>query len=174
MLARTSEAARHLSNQFHERTVEKQYLAVVEGVLQGIGEWVDYIAKPGRKPKLVPPDHGQGKRAELRWQALDAMPNRSLLQVELGTGRPHQIRLQTSDRGHPIVGDHRYGAESSMPDRTIALHHAVLRLDHPVENRRKTFVAAPPSGWNTVLASTMESAIQRMLRQAEPPGKRGL
>lgn len=171
VLARTSAAARELSAQFRERLVEKRYLVLVEGVLEGIGTWRDYIAKPDRQPKLVTPDHSAGKRAKLRWQALTAGGGRTLLQVTLETGRPHQIRLQAADRGHPVVGDRRYGATSSLGDRAIALHHALLRVDHPDRPRRETFVAAPPALWNGAVTDAIAAAIERVLDRARPPDR---
>jgi len=163
VLARSSEAARHLSRQFRERLVEKRYVAVVEGTLQGIGSWTDYIAKPDRQPRLVDPDHPEGKRAALDWQVLESTSARTLLQVTLQTGRPHQIRLQAAGRGHPVVGDDRYGASDSLPDRTIALHHVLLRADHPARPRRETFVAPPPADWSGGLTDAMDTALHRML-----------
>jgi len=166
VLARTSTAAKELSRQFRERLVQKRYLVVVEGALRGIGTWTDYIAKPDRQPRLVDPDHPDGKRAVLDWQALARDDDRTLLQVELRTGRSHQIRLQATSRGHPVVGDRRYGAASSLGTRAIALHHAVLRLNHPAQSRRKTFVAEPPDVWSNVLTDDMRAALRRMLAHA--------
>jgi tRNA pseudouridine32 synthase/23S rRNA pseudouridine746 synthase/23S rRNA pseudouridine1911/1915/1917 synthase len=166
VLARTSDAARKLSAQFRERTISKQYLAVVEGRLQGIGTWTDYIAKLGRQPTLVSPDDAEGKRARLQWQALARTDEHTLLQIQLLTGRPHQIRLQAADRGHPVEGDSRYGADE--PRDGILLHHTLLRLDHPVRARRVTFTAAPPPTWRPVLSAEMQNAIERVLRQADP------
>lgn len=166
VLARTTAAARELSRQFRERLVEKRYLVVVEGPLSGIGTWVDYIAKPDRRPRLVDPDHPDGKRAQLRWQALESMGKRTLLQIELLTGRPHQIRLQATSRGHPVVGDERYGASSSLGARAIALHHALLRVDHPARSRRETFVADPPALWDETIPDAMLEAAQRVLSGA--------
>lgn len=166
VLARTSTAAKELSRQFRERLVQKRYLVVVEGTLRGLGTWTDYIAKPDRQPRLVDPDHPDGKRAVLEWQALACEDDRTLLQIELRTGRPHQIRLQATSRGHPVVGDRRYGAASSLETRAIALHHAVLRLDHPAQSRRETFVTEPPDVWSDVLTDDMRAALRRMLAHA--------
>ena len=166
VLARSSEAARALSAQFRERTISKQYLALVEGTLRGIGTWTDYIAKPGRAPTLVPPDNSNGKRARLQWQALARTDEHTLLQIRLETGRPHQIRLQAADRGHPVVGDTRYGAQT--PRNGIVLHHTLLRLDHPGRNRRVTFTAFPPATWRPLLSGEMQKAIERLLAQARP------
>jgi tRNA pseudouridine32 synthase/23S rRNA pseudouridine746 synthase/23S rRNA pseudouridine1911/1915/1917 synthase len=168
VLGRTSDAARHLSRQFRERLVEKRYLAVVEGTLRGIGTWTDYIAKPDRQPRLVDPDHDDGNRAVLDWQVLTSEDDQTLLQVALQTGRPHQIRLQATSRRHPVVGDQRYGATSSLPMGAIALHHALLRFDHPAQPVRKTVIAEPPEHWAGILSDDMRAAFRRMLDQARP------
>ena len=166
VLARTTDAARKLSAQFRERTISKQYLALVEGPLRGIGTWTDYIAKPGRQPTLVSSADADGKRARLQWQALARTDEHTLLQIQLQTGRPHQIRLQAADRGHPVVGDTRYGAED--PRDGIRLHHTLLRLEHPTRSRRLTLTAAPPPSWRPVLSAEMQEAIERILTQAQP------
>jgi tRNA pseudouridine32 synthase/23S rRNA pseudouridine746 synthase/23S rRNA pseudouridine1911/1915/1917 synthase len=147
VLARTSDAARHLSRQFRERTVDKTYLAVVEGTLTGIGRWTDTIAKIDRQPQIVAPDHPEGAHAELTWQALARAEGRTLLQIQLQTGRPHQIRLQASERGHPVAGDRRYGAQSDVERGAIALHHVRIRVEHPETKRVETFTAPLPAFW---------------------------
>lgn len=166
VLARTSAAARALSKQFRERTAEKTYLAVVEGRLRGIGAWSDYVAKPGRQPKLVGPDDPAGKPAELNWQALHHDERRTLLRLQLHTGRPHQIRLQAADRGHPVVGDTRYGAAAPLADGAIALHHAHLRVEHPAAPRVETFVAPIPEAWEAVCTDDMKRIANRMMDRA--------
>jgi len=168
VLARTPDAARSLSKQFRERTTQKEYLAVVEGTLRGIGEWHDYVAKLGRQPQLVSPDHPEGKRAELHWQALHREKERTLLQMELRTGRPHQIRLQAAGREHAVVGDGRYGAATTWDDGSIALHHAVLRVEHPARSTRITFVAGVPEYWRRTLAQKTTAAVDRVLSRADP------
>ncbi len=170
VLARTSAAARALSAQFRERTAEKTYLAVVEGALRGIGAWSDYVAKLDRQPTLVSPDHPEGKPAELDWQVLSGGGERTLLRLQLHTGRPHQIRLQAADRGHPVVGDTRYGASAPLPDGAIALHHAHLRVEHPERPRVETFVAPVPEAWATVLSDDMQAAVERVLERATLDG----
>lgn len=172
VLAQTSEAAAALSKQFRERVVEKRYLVLVEGVLRGIGTWTDYIAKPGRKPKIVESGDPEGKRAHLGWQALVSGEGRTLLQVELHSGRPHQIRLQASTRGHPVVGDGRYGATASVAEGAIALHHAILRIEHPSRVHRETYLAEPPASWEEVMTPEMNHAIERVLGQAQPDNNR--
>lgn len=168
VLARTSAAARSLSKQFRERTVEKRYVALVEGALRGVGHWTDYVAKLNQQPQLVSPDHPDGKRAELDWQAVKSSGTQTLLHVTLRTGRPHQIRLQAADRGHPVVGDTRYGASPFWQTGQIALHHAILRVEHPATAQRETFVAHLPDRWEGILTEDMEAAASRILRQAKP------
>jgi tRNA pseudouridine32 synthase/23S rRNA pseudouridine746 synthase/23S rRNA pseudouridine1911/1915/1917 synthase len=166
VLARTSAAARALSTQFRERTAEKTYLAVVHGALRGIGSWSDYVAKLDRQPQLVSPDHPEGKPAELNWQALHGEGETTLLRLQLHTGRPHQIRLQAAERGHPVVGDTRYGAAAPLPNGAIALHHTHLRVEHPTRSRAQTFVAPIPTVWDEILDDQMESTIERVRAQA--------
>lgn len=163
-LARTSEAARALSKQFRERTVEKRYLAFVEGALAGIGTWTDTIAKIDGQPRRVAPDHPDGKHAELTWQALGHTADRTLLHVQLQTGRPHQIRLQGASRGHPVVGDTRYGASAAL-DRTIALHHALLRVEHPTTQRGQAFTAPVPNTWHAILSNALRETLDRFILQ---------
>ena len=166
VLARNSTAARALSAQFRERTAEKTYLAVVEGRLRGIGSWSDYVAKLDQQPTVVSPDHPEGKFAELDWQALRCEDTSTLLRFQLLTGRPHQIRLQAAERGHPVVGDTRYGAGKSLPDGAIALHHVHLRVEHPEQARMNTFVAPLPGVWETVLSDEMRAAVAQVIDRA--------
>jgi tRNA pseudouridine32 synthase/23S rRNA pseudouridine746 synthase/23S rRNA pseudouridine1911/1915/1917 synthase len=160
VLGRTSAAARHLSRQFRECVAAKEYLAVVEGALTGIGTWVDVIAKIDRQPQVVPADHPEGRHAELSWQALAQAGGCTLLRVQLDTGRPHQIRLQAAERGHPVVGDARYGAQPALNGGVIALHHRRLRVEHPATHRMESFVAPVPSTWNA-LREALGEALDR-------------
>lgn len=168
ILARSSATARSLSKQFRERTVEKTYLALVEGTLHGIGRWTDYIAKLDQQPQLVSPGHPEGKRAEMAWQVIENEGGQTLLRVALRTGRPHQVRLQAAERGYPIVGDTRYAASNAWERGQIALHHAILRVDHPSTGRRETFVAPLPDPWEGTITEEMGAAADRVLTQARP------
>jgi tRNA pseudouridine32 synthase/23S rRNA pseudouridine746 synthase/23S rRNA pseudouridine1911/1915/1917 synthase len=161
VVALSSESARIISRQFRERNVEKEYLAVVEGVLSGAGRWTDYIAKPGRAPRIVPADDPEGKRAVLSWQAVGQAEDRTLLKVQLETGRPHQIRLQCAERGHHILGDIRHGSSIEIDGRNLALHHAMLRLEHPSTHRMETFRAPLPAHWTRVLTPDLQRAVER-------------
>jgi RluA family pseudouridine synthase len=157
VLARSSKAARELSAQFHDRLAEKRYLAVVEGRMTGLGTCTGYIAKVGREPIIVGPQHPAGKRAVLQWQAVaPADPSlgehASVVQVQLHTGRSHQIRLQLAEQGYPIVGDFRHGASTELDGRNLALHQTLLRVEHPHTYRMLTFEASVPDVWRNVLS----------------------
>jgi RluA family pseudouridine synthase len=178
VLARTAAAARALAAQFRERTAEKRYLALAEGRLTGLGTCRDAIAKRDGTPQLVDAAASDAKPAELTWQALAPAdvegegaaadeaadgPPASLLLVQLHTGRPHQIRLQLAARGHPVVGDTRYGAAaSSALGRTIALHHHLLRVEHPATARVHTFTAPVPAAWSAHLTAAHRAALARL------------
>lgn len=166
VLGRSTAAARDLSEQFRERLVEKTYLAVVEGRMRGIGTCTGYIAKIGRSPSLVSPDHPDGRRAVLHWQAVAAGRGTTVVQVQLETGRPHQIRLQLSDLGHPITGDIRYDADRELDGENLALHHTILRFEHPSSHRMITVTAPPPSTWKDLLTDEQVTAIDTLIQRA--------
>ncbi len=160
VLARTSKAAARLSAQFAGRDVDKRYLAVVEGRLEGGGEQVDWLVKGERGTvKRVPEGTTDAKRAALRWEPLAVEGRRTLVGVELLTGRAHQIRVQLAGLGAPVVGDLRYGAKTPMGDgRGIALHATRLGFEHPTRPERLVFASRPP--WRGLL----DEAVQRAMR----------
>lgn len=163
VLARTPLAARHLSRQFRGRTVSKRYLALVEGTATGIGTCIDYLVKDGRHVRVVSSEHPSGQRAELTWQSLAQSEGLSLLQVRLQTGRRHQIRVQLAHRGHPIVGDMRYGATRELDGRNLALHAYQLALEHPIDEVGMRWTVRPPDVWDAVLDDAHQAAIERLL-----------
>ena len=148
-LARTSKAASRLSDQFRRRAVAKRYLAVVDGRLSGAGRAEDWLAPSGGGVAVVAPDAPGAKRAALSWRVLAHRAGRTLVDVDLETGRKHQIRVQLAALGAPVVGDFRYGdpAEPFADGRGIALHAYALTLEHPTRRERVTFTAPPPPAW---------------------------
>ena len=162
LLARTSKAAARLSAQFRDNTPLKQYLAIVEGVCTGRGRCIDYLTKADRKVRVVDEAHPRARYAELQWEAVAHEEGLSLLSITLKTGRPHQIRLQLSRRGLPILGDMRYGACREFDGAHIALHCYLLGINHPVQKRFMQWVARPPETW----AGWFDGAVTRMLNTA--------
>ena len=146
VLARTSKAARRLSEAFRARRVQKYYLAVIEGDLSGQGVFEDAIYKDPRT-RRVKVDSAKGKQAILKYQVLGQASDQTIVRIELITGRPHQIRCQFAHRGFPLVGDMRYGAKSEFDGANLALHSSELSFQHPVRQAMITIRAEPPQTW---------------------------
>ena len=149
LLARTSKAAARLTEQFRTRGVEKSYWAVVEGVVEPPeGRLVDWLAEDERHRRMhiVGPTMPGAKEARLTYRRLSAVEGKSLLEIELETGRKHQIRLQLSGHGHPVVGDRKYGSVVGFSSG-IALHARRLVISHPTTGVRLEFEAPMPAAW---------------------------
>ncbi|HBT75791.1 MAG TPA: RNA pseudouridine synthase [Planctomycetaceae bacterium] len=149
LFARTSKAADRINEQFRSRTVAKEYLALVEGrVFPAAAQCVDHVIDDPRHRKMratqtASPD---SKEARLTYGLLAHCGNNSLLRVELETGRKHQIRLQLSVRGFPILGDRKYGAKTILP-LGITLHARRLVVRHPTRDETVELVAPVPAFW---------------------------
>jgi len=150
LMARTSKAANRLSEQFRSRSVEKIYWALVEGVVRpASGQWVDWLSQDERHRRMhiVGPSHPEAKEARLSYRELQRLDHRSLIEVELQTGRKHQIRLQAAHHGHPIVGDRKYGSRQPF-SAGIALHARQLTVVHPVTGVLINLAAPIPKAWH--------------------------
>ncbi|MDR0788293.1 MAG: RluA family pseudouridine synthase [Gemmatimonadota bacterium] len=131
LVAKTAFAHQRLDRQLREGTLTREYLAVVEGVIEEEEGVIDQPIGPSRKDprlRMVRPD---GQHAVTRFSVLERLPGATVVQVALETGRTHQIRVHTASAGHPIVGDMSYGAARSPWIRRPALHAVRLRFDHP-------------------------------------------
>jgi 23S rRNA pseudouridine1911/1915/1917 synthase len=150
LLARTSKAAARLTEQFRTHTVEKTYWAVVEGVLDSpTGNLVDWLGHDDRHRRMhiVGPTSPGARMARLSYRCLGVLKQHGAwLEVVLETGRKHQIRLQLSHQGHPIIGDRKYGSRIMFP-HGIALHARRLVISHPTTAARLEFEAPPPDAW---------------------------
>ena len=143
VFARTSKAAARLTAQFAGHKAKKRYCAVVRGCTPAGERLTDYLYKDETtfSSRVVPEGTSGAKRAELAYATLACHDGFSLVDVQLFTGRPHQIRVQLSHAGYPIVGDQRYGA--AMPGKQIRLWAYALTLTHPTLNEEMTFFSAP-------------------------------
>ena len=147
VFARTSKGAARLSEQFRQRSVEKRYLAVVEGVLRGGGIERDDIVVENESVRIADSDGAsEGKSAELQWRSIDTEDDQTLVDIQLKTGRKHQIRLQLAALGHAILGDFRYGATRELDGKNLALHCYRLGFYHPTRKEWMVFNAAPSWG----------------------------
>ena len=149
LIARTSKAARRLTEQFRSRAVEKVYWALVEGVIEPAeGQCVDWLGKDKRHRRMwiVGPTMPDAKQARLTYRRIAQLQDSSLVEVALNTGRKHQIRLQLAHRGYPILGDRKYGSRHPWP-LGIALHARRLVFAHPVKGESMQFDAPLPEAW---------------------------
>lgn len=153
VFARTSKAAARLSEQFRVRSIEKTYLALVEGrPQQARGQLIDHLAKDAGRNVSTVVDDDDGEAADSRecvldWQRLGQHGPLTLLEIHPLTGRSHQIRVQLAHAGWPIVGDAKYGA-STPGQGTLALHSASLTFVHPTLKTPVTVAADPPAAWS--------------------------
>ena len=143
LFAKTSKGASRLSEQFRNNEIEKVYRAAVVGKIEKKqGVLIDYIIKDEEKKKAIISDKEKGKRAELYYKVISSNDKYSFLEITIKTGRFHQIRVQLFSIGHPIVGDIKYGAPFSLPDKSIALCAASLSFKTAVSKEKKT-ISAP-------------------------------
>ena len=142
-----------LKNQLHTNAFRRTYLAVCEGVPQMPEGTIE--APLGPKPgslmeQMVRPD---GKFARTRYRVLGSYEGRALVELELDTGRTHQIRVHMAHLGHPLTGDFLYGQEDRALIGRPALHSHRLELCHPVTGERMTFTAPLPQDMEMLLRS---------------------
>ena len=139
VFARTSKAASRLSEQVQKHVFSKKYLAIVRGKVDDSGEFVDKLEKLNDGRSVVSKN---GKESVLNYKLLqyNKDKNMSLVEVNLKTGRHHQIRVQFASRGFSLCGDQRYGVQ----DKTqIALYAYSLSFIHPVTKEKMQFMLKP-------------------------------
>jgi 23S rRNA-/tRNA-specific pseudouridylate synthase len=138
-----------LTEQFRTHTVEKNYWAVVEGVLESpqnrLVDWLGHDDRH-RRMHIVGPTLSDAKEARLAYRQLGIVQKHAWLEVTLETGRKHQIRLQLSHHGHPILGDRKYGSREPFA-KGIALHARRLVIAHPTTGEPLEFEAPLPESW---------------------------
>ena len=146
--ALSEDAARRLSAMIQQGKIEKNYLAVVEGVPEGSqGEYTDllYFDRSKNKSYVVKRERRGVKQARLQYEVLQTIGHEerslSLLRIRLLTGRTHQIRVQFASRKTPLVGDRRYGSHISADH--IQLCSAKLRFNHPFTDEEMSFTYEP-------------------------------
>lgn len=155
VVARTDAAHRALSEQFASREVEKIYLAVVQGLpAAGSGRVEKPITRdPVHRTKMTCRLE-TGRHALTDWKVLERFRRHALLEVKIGTGRTHQIRVHLSSLGHPILGDRLYGARATelLPERFF-LHAARLGFQRPSTGERVTVEAPLPPELEAIIES---------------------
>ncbi len=155
LFAKTSKALPRLNKLFKDKEAKKTYWAVVKNIPpQSEGTLVHYMKRNPKQNKSYAhiKEVPESKKAILDYRVLKKLDNYYLLEVDLHTGRHHQIRSQLSAIGCPIKGDLKYGFDRSNKDASIHLHARRLSFIHPVKNEELTIIAPVPSDpiWNAV------------------------
>lgn len=178
VIARTPHAEMALRAQFAEHSVERRYIAAVQGILQDDqGTFESKLANQGRDLRMASGD--EGRDAITHWRVLERYSGArsTLVEVELETGLRNQIRVHFSEAGHPLLGERKYldqddeGASSSQGTQRLFLHAAVLGFVHPTTGQQLRFEAPlPPElvSWRRRLASGDTS----LPRSGPPRGRR--
>ncbi len=148
VFARTSKAASRLSDQIRTRTFKKTYLAVVRGKpTKSEGTLVDWLLKDSKTNmvSVVSKTTPDAKEAILDYKVLDSQEGFSLLEIQLHTGRPHQIRVQLANMGHVLYGDQRYGVKINKPGQQIALWAHKVSFMHPTQKDERGYFCNAPN-----------------------------
>jgi 23S rRNA pseudouridine1911/1915/1917 synthase len=143
IVAKTDEAHRDLALQFSSRQVEKIYLTLVEGRMEGSGRVTKPITRDPRNRARMTARLETGRTALTDWEALERFDGFTFLRIRLGTGRTHQIRAHMAALGHPVAGDHLYSAKASPWDRYF-LHAHRLGFRSPATGEAVVVEAALP------------------------------
>jgi 23S rRNA pseudouridine1911/1915/1917 synthase len=154
LFARTSKALSRLNEDIRKRDCRKIYHALVEGVPeQSAGKLVHWLSHEHHRAEVCGEGDKGARQAVLRYRTLKTLDGFSLLEIDLETGRYHQIRAQLSAIGCPILGDEKYGAKQTSKSGEIALHHARLEVVHPTLKQPVIIEAPYPvhsSWWNLI------------------------
>jgi len=156
--AKTSKALSRLTQMVKNREITKTYWALVpKELIPNTQRLVHYLKKNEKtnKATVFPKATDGAKEAILNYEVLKVLDNYQLLEIDLETGRHHQIRAQLSKIGVPIKGDLKYGAARSNPDGGISLHARKLEFTHPVTKENITITAPVPE--NDAVWSACES-----------------
>ncbi len=158
VVARTDKAHQSLAAQFRDREVEKIYLALVHGRMKTPAGNIDApIARdPVRRTRMTT-KLVSGRNALTEYRVLEELGSLSYLEVRIGTGRTHQIRVHLSSIRHPVVGDRLYGATSQVPGLPsigrFFLHAHVLKFQSPSTGEKLTFRSPLPPELEELLAA---------------------
>jgi 23S rRNA pseudouridine1911/1915/1917 synthase len=163
VVAKTDVAHEGLAKQFAAHSIERRYLAIVNGLPKTAQGTVNApLARSAHdRKKIAIVEGSRGKRAVTHWMRLDALRDAALVECRLETGRTHQVRVHMASIGHPLLGDPVYGRGKSVHRQLLnqldfkrqALHAAGLGFIHPVTKARLSFESALPSDMQELLAA---------------------
>ncbi len=171
LVAKNDAAHLSLSAQLKDRSMEKHYLTVVEGILKDERGLIDRPvgrSERDRKKMAVVKD---GREARTEWTRLETLRGATLLDVHLLTGRTHQIRVHMQSVGHPVAGDPLYGLKHGVPAPRLMLHAHTLRFTHPRTGETLCFEAPPPEAFlKTLFRLRLDPAAPLRLFPEEKQG----
>ena len=142
VFAKTSKAARRLSEQIRNREFKKTYLAICKGKIDSNGEFCDYLKRDEYRSFVT--NSKEGKEAKLNYEVISSKNSETLVKINLQTGRHHQIRVQFSYHKHPLLGDSKYGVKGKYP---LALFAYKLEFTHPTTKEKLSFKLLPSEGY---------------------------
>ncbi len=136
VFAKTSKCASRLSEQIRNKTFKKTYNAILIGNINDSGTLIDKLLKDEKTNIVTISDNG--KEAILHYKKINYKDNMSLVEINLETGRPHQIRVQFSHYGYPLYGDNKYN-KNAKPNEQIALFAKRIEFVHPTTKEKMSF-----------------------------------
>lgn len=151
LFARTSKSLERMQAMMRNKESHKTYVAVVEGQFdfpQGTLE--NYLMHDEHHARVCHENEPNAKFARLHYRVRKEMDGLTEIEIDLETGRYHQIRVQLSEAGHPIIGDEKYGSRIDYIEGQIALHHIRLEIKHPTTGVLQRFEAPLPASWPRV------------------------
>jgi 23S rRNA pseudouridine1911/1915/1917 synthase len=144
VVAKSVRAKREIQAQFEARDVERVYVALVEGRIEGDRGVLESHLTQDKNLRVRAAR--EGRRAITQYRVRDRRRDTTLVELRLGTGRRHQIRVQLADLGHPVLGDAAHGSRRD-PFGRVCLHACRLAFFHPSTGAPARFESAPPAGW---------------------------
>lgn len=173
MFAKDEVSKEKLQTAFAEKQVERVYLVLVEGTVEGeSGTVEERLAESETLQVYVTPSAKHGKQAVTHWRVKSRGTHYTLLEVTLGTGRRHQIRVHMAHLGHPVVGDKEHGAVSDPMNR-LGLHAHRLVFPHPVTGERvQVSSEAPPAFQRALKSDPAESTMRKPRRHPHGRSKK--
>ena len=163
VVAKTDVAHEGLARQFAAHSIDRRYLAIVNGVPKASEGTVDapLARSAANRKKIAIVEGNRGKRAVTHWRRIEVLKDAALVECRLETGRTHQVRVHMASIGHPLVGDPVYGRSGKTHGKILkelqfhrqALHAAELGFTHPVTKRRLSFASAMPPDMQELMSA---------------------